>query len=347
MIDVSKYLLDCRATVLDALRGLNSLSGAGMTLFVIDDEQVVKGTLTDGDIRRCFLHGGQLSDRVENVMNKNFSALRFEDANPVECCRKFRNKGINVIPVLDAKGHVADVLDLHKQCSLLPVDAVIMAGGKGERLRPLTLTIPKPLLKVGDKAIIDTNVDRLIWYGVKHIAVTVNYLKDQLIDHFSLPRNGVEVKCYSECDYMGTMGAVKMVDQFHNDTILVMNSDLYTNIDYEDMYLCFCHSGADMLVAAVPYVVSIPFGICDLDDDEIKGIVEKPTYNYYANAGIYMMKRDVLNLIPQGRFYNATDLISDLILAKKKVIRYPLNGTWIDIGTKEDYHKAQDLAKQG
>ena len=148
-----------------------------------------------------------------------------------------------------------------------------------------------------------------------------------------------------EPKYLGTIGSVKFVTSFYNDTILVMNSDLFTNIDYEDFFLHFQKHEAEMSVAAVPYNVSIPYGVLDLEGRNIHGLLEKPKYNYYANAGIYLIKRRALEEIPDGEFFNATDLIEKLIAENKKVIRYPLNGTWIDIGNPQEYQKANDLVK--
>jgi NDP-sugar pyrophosphorylase family protein len=227
----------------------------------------------------------------------------------------------------------------------LPIDAVLMAGGKGERLRPLTEKTPKPLLKVGDKAIIDHNIDRLINYGVEHISVTVNYLKEQIEDHFAIPRKGIQVQTVREPKFLGTIGSIKFVTEFYNDTVLVMNSDLFTNINYEDFYLHFKEHDSEMSVAAVPYTVSVPYGIFDLEGRDIQGLIEKPTYNYYANAGIYLIKKNALEEIPEGTFFNATDLIEKLIAEGKKVIRFPLNGTWIDIGNPQEYQKANELVK--
>ena len=135
------------------------------------------------------------------------------------------------------------------------------------------------------------------------------------------------------------------MQKFYNDTILLMNSDVFTNIDYEDFYLHFLQHDAEMSVAAIPYNVSIPYGILDLEGRNIQGLQEKPKYTYYANAGIYLIKQKALNEIPGDSFFNATDLVEKLIAEGKKVIRYPLNGTWIDIGNPQEYQKAQDLVK--
>ena len=199
---------------------------------------------------------------------------------------------------------------------------------------------------MGGKAIIDHNIDRLISYGIKHISVTVNYLGEQLEEHFKEPHNEVQVNCVREPKFLGTLGSIRYVGQFYNDTVLVMNSDLFTNINYEDFYMHFKEHDADMSVAAVPYSISVPYGILDLEERRnIKGLIEKPTYNYYANAGIYLIKKSALDEIPNDTFFNATDLIEKLISEKKKVIRFPLNGTWIDIGNPQEYQKANELVK--
>ena len=342
---LNKYLLNHNATILEALGALNGLSNAGLTLFVQDENKHVIGALTDGDIRRYLLNGGNLQDDVLKAVKVDFCSIRVETNDFVKTCNKYRQSKIRVVPIIDKNGKLVDIIDFDKQTSILPIDAVIMAGGKGERLRPLTEKTPKPLLSVGDKAIIDHNVDRLIQYGVEHISVTTNYLAEQLETHYAQPRNEVQIQCVREPKFLGTMGAVRLVKEFHNDVVLVMNSDLFTDIDFEDMYLHFVDNNADMSIAAVPYTVSIPYGICDLDGRDVKGIVEKPTYNYYANAGIYLLRREVLNKIPEGEFFNATDMIDLLVNNHNRVIRYPLKGTWIDIGSMSEYQKANDLAK--
>lgn len=344
MIDLNTYSIPQTATIREALKRINETSGSGQMLFVLNDNQQVAATLSDGDIRRGLITGHELNEPVEQIMFRNFRYLK-EGNIQIELLRQFREQQLPIVPILDKDGHLCQIINLKKQKSLLPIDAVIMAGGKGERLRPLTLTTPKPLLPVGNKAIIDHNVDRLISYGVEHISVTVNYLAEQLEEHYKKPHEGVQVDCVREPKFLGTMGAVRLVKEFHNDVVLVMNSDLFTDIDFEDMYLHFVENKADMSIAAVPYTVSIPFGICDLDGRDVKGIVEKPTYNYYANAGIYMLHREVLDTIPENEFYNATDLIDALVQKKSKVIRYPLKGTWIDIGSLSEYNKANDIIK--
>ena len=344
-MDSKSNVISKSASILDAIRCISDLKNGLLILFVTDEEGILCGSLTDGDIRRYLAAGGLLDDVITSAMHTDFMFIAENDSSFVQKLHKFSHKQVRCIPIVDEKMRLVRIVDLVHYKSLLPIDAVIMAGGKGERLRPLTLTTPKPLLPVGSKAIIDYNVDRLIAYGVKNISVTVNYLAEQLEEHYREPHNGVQIQCVREPKFLGTMGAVRLVKGFRNDVVLVMNSDLFTDIDFEDMYLHFMENKADMSIAAIPYTVSIPLGICDLDGRDVKGIVEKPTYNYYANAGIYMIRREMLDKIPEDEFFNAPDLIGTLVQNRNKVIRYPLNGTWIDIGSISEYQKANDLVK--
>ena len=340
-----KYIIHQNQSLLEALIQINALRQGPLVLFVLDDEERMVGTLTDGDARRALIAGANVQEKAGAVMHSNFNFIREGEGNIVAQLHKQRELHMRLVPILDQNNRISDIINLEEFITKLPIDAVLMAGGKGERLRPLTEKTPKPLLPVGGKAIIYHNIDRLISYGVQHISVTVNYLKEQIEEHFAQPHNDVQVQTVREPKFLGTIGSIKFVKEFYNDTVLVMNSDLFTNINYEDFYLHFNEHDAEMSVAAVPYTVSVPYGIFDLDGRNIQGLIEKPTYNYYANAGIYLIKRSALDEIPEDTFFNATDLIEKLIAEKKKVIRFPLNGTWIDIGNPQEYQKAQDLVK--
>lgn len=344
MKNISKYIINENATIKDALIQLNNLGDTSLALFVVDNSNKIVGSLTDGDIRRKLISGIALSEQVTMVMHRNFKYI-VEGQEDVVQFQKWRQLGITLLPYLNQDQRIIDIFDLNRKLSLLPIDAVLMAGGKGERLRPLTEKTPKPLLTLGDKAIIDHNVERLITYGVQDIFVTVNYLHEQIEQHFEKECNGIKVQCIKESKYLGTIGSAKLIPAFNHDTILIMNSDLFTNIDYEEFYLYFTENDADMAVAAVPYSVSVPYGIFEYSEDNISGITEKPTYTYYANAGIYLIKKELLNLIPEDAFFNATDFMEMLIYQKKKVIKFPITGYWIDIGKKEDYAKAVEIVK--
>ena len=342
---VEKYIIDSDKTLKEALITINNKGkGEALTLFVVGESKELIGTLTDGDIRRSLIAGASMDTFVSQIAHKQFLFLS-EGNYDIDVIHLCKDKNIELLPVLDSEMHIVDVINFKQQKSVLPFDAVLMAGGKGVRLRPLTETTPKPLLPVGGKPIIDYNIESLMENGVKHISVTVNYLHEQLEEHFAQPKNGVKIDCIKEPQFLGTMGATQFVPKFYNDVVLVMNSDLFTNIDYEDFYLHFKEHDADMSVAAVPYSVSVPYGIFELDGRNIKGVKEKPVYNYFANAGIYLIKRELLEAMPKNTFYNATDLMNDAVAAGKTVIRYPITGYWLDIGSHEEYKKANELVK--
>lgn len=340
-----KYIIHQNQSLLEALTQINALRQGPLVLFVLDDEERMVGTLTDGDARRALIAGANVQEKAGAVMHSNFNFIRKGEGNIVAQLHKQRELHMKLVPILDQNNRISDIINLEEFITKLPIDAVLMAGGKGERLRPLTEKTPKPLLPVGGKAIIDHNIDRLISFGVQHISVTVNYLKEQIEEHFAQPHFGVQVQTVREPKFLGTIGSIKFVKEFYNDTVLVMNSDVFTNINLEDFYLHFIEHNAVMSVAAIPYTVSVPYGIFDLDGRDINGLIEKPTYNYYANAGIYLIKREALDEIPEDTFFHSTDLIEKLISENKRVIRFPLNGTWIDIGNPQEYQKANELVK--
>lgn len=343
---MTNHLISQDKTVLEALTQINNLGTEPLVLFVVDKDSKMVGTLTDGDARRAMIAGYNLTSMTRDIMHKNFNYLRQGIDDNVEGLHRQKELKMKLVPILDENNHILDIVDLEKYKTKLPIDAVIMAGGKGERLRPLTEKTPKPLLNVGNKAIIDYNVDNLISYGVRNIYVTVNYLKEQLEEHYLTERNGIKIQTIREPKYLGTIGSIQFISHFCNDTVLLMNSDLFTNIDFEDFYLHFQKNNAAMSVAAVPYTINIPYGIFSLDGRNINGVLEKPTYNYYANAGIYLFKKRLIEeMIPKNKFFNATDFMQMIIAANKKVIRYPLTGYWIDIGNRQEYEKAQDIAK--
>ena len=346
MID-ERHLFPQDKTLLEALAAINMLAPDPLVLFVVDEEKRMVGTLTDGDSRRALIAGASVKDKASKIMHRGFNFMHAEKLFDVREIRRQKEMKMALVPVLDKDNHIVDIINLEMFKTKLPVDAVIMAGGKGERLRPLTEKIPKPLLKIGDKCIIDYNVDNLIHCGVEHISVTVNYLKEQIESHYEQSRDGIKIQTVREPKFLGTIGGLQFVPKFFHDTILLMNSDLFTNVNFEDFYLHFEEHQADMSAVAIPYSISVPYGIFDIDHKrEIKGISEKPTYNYYANAGIYLIRREMLEkYIPKDTFFNATDFMEKLISEGCKVIRFPLSGYWIDIGNKQEYQKAQDLMK--
>lgn len=329
------------ATVREALEALNALSGESLTLFAIDAGGLMAGTVTDGDIRRALVGGASLSDKVECVMHRGFLAAEPGD-NICLSIAEGRRRGVTLLPVVE-EGRAVGLLDLRKMKTKLPIDAVLMAGGRGERLRPLTERTPKPLLPVGGKPIIDYNVDELEACGVERIFVTVNYLAEQIESHFSERTGLARVECVREPKRLGTMGSLALVGGIASDNVLVMNSDLLTTLDFEAMYLQHVRSGADITMAAVPYNVSVPYALMKMENGKVRSLEEKPTYNYFANAGVYLIRRPLLARVKKGEYLDAPDFITSVIEDGGEVGCHPIEGTWIDIGSPDDYRYANEL----
>lgn len=337
-MDIDHHIIPDTSSLLDALSRLNDLSGAAMTLLVVDGDGCMAGTLTDGDVRRALLRGLQPTAGVSDAMRRDFRSL--DAANPsVEQMKTMRRQGVRLIPLLDAEGRIVRVIDTAVTHTLLPLKALVMAGGKGERLRPLTLDTPKPLLTVGGKPIIDYTIQMLHAAGIHDVTVSVNYMAEQIKRHFK----GTEVKCLDEAIPMGTVGPAALMAHEPKGATLVMNSDLLTSLSLEDLYLTHLNERADITIAAIPYNVSVPYAILTTKGGLVTGLEEKPTYSHYANAGIYVINNNLLAALPRDRRTDATDLIADAISRGKRVAYYPINGTWIDIGTPADYRHACEL----
>ncbi len=333
------HIISENAPLIDALRALNNLSGDVMTLLAVDSNHKMVGTLTDGDVRRGLLAGLALQSPVSDAMHRNFRCITSE-TSPSDI-RAARRAGISLLPVLDEEQRIVEIVDLSCQSTRLPIRAVLMAGGRGERMRPLTDTVPKPLLPLGNATVIDRNVDALRRCGVTDICVTTRYLAEQIEAHFS----GSEVKCVREDAPLGTIGALSLLPAGDVCGItLLMNSDLFTNIDFEDFYLQHVESGNDITIATVSHTVSIPFAVLATDGSKVVGIDEKPIYTHYANAGIYLISNSLLADLKPERL-DAPDFIAQHIERGAKVGYFPITGTWLDIGTPADYRQAQELLR--
>ncbi len=342
MEDFSKYLIHQNSPIKEALIQINNLKQS-LTLFVINDQSQLVGTLTDGDIRRGLISGNNLDDTVGKFITNKFYYLN--NVIDVKKIHELKTQEIGLLPVLNSKKEIIKVYNLERLNSILPVDAIIMAGGKGERLRPLTDKVPKPMLKIGKKPILEHTIDRLISYGIETIYISVNYLKEQIIDYFGTGETkGIKIKYLEEDKPLGTAGSLSLLSNLRQD-VLVTNSDLFTNIDYEDLYLSFLSKKAEIAIASVPYTVNIPYAIFEENENIVSSFKEKPINTYYANAGIYILKKELINDIPKSSFFNMTDLMQSILDNDKKIIHNPLVGYWIDIGKKEDLNKALEIVK--
>lgn len=343
---MNRNIIYDNATLKNALEQLNSFTRKdSLTLFVLNAEERLIGTVTDGDIRRALISGISIDDNITSCMFRNFRSIQKNNFS-LEYIEKLKSDEIGLIPLLNENGCIIKVIDLSQKTSILPLDAVIMAGGEGRRLRPLTDNLPKPLIPVGGKPIIEHNIDRLNAYGIDNIFITLKYLGEKVKTYFGDGSSKqLRIKYTDEVDSMGTLGALSLITDFEHEHILVMNSDLLTNINFSDLYKTFLKEEADMIVASVPYTVDIPYGVIETNGKKITTIKEKPRYTYYSNAGIYILKRSLLDLIPKRSFFNATDLIELAITNQFNLVHYPILEYWLDIGKHEDYARAQEDIK--
>jgi len=345
MDTVNKHIISNTDSVRDALIKLDTLASDAI-LFVVNQDSKLVGSLTDGDLRRGFIRGLGFENRLEEFVQSNPKFIKIKDYN-LDKLEEYKKANFKILPIIDDNNSIVDILNFRTRSTLIPADAVLMAGGEGKRLRPLTQTTPKPLLLVGEKPIIEYNIDRLKSVGIENIHLSVNYLAEQLVDYFGDGASkGLNIRYVKENKPLGTIGSILLVDNFEHEDIIVMNSDLLTNIDFMDFFKTYKSTNADMAVAATSYQVDVPYAVLEVDDhNAVKSLKEKPRYTYYSNAGIYILKKDVLKMIPKDVFFDITDLMDRILEMNLKLVTYPINGYWLDIGKHEDFKKAQEDIK--
>jgi dTDP-glucose pyrophosphorylase len=346
ILNHSEYIIECHLNGRSALQKLEALSNKeSRTLFVLAGGKKLVGTITDGDIRRGLLAGREISEGIDSFMNRDFKFI-LEGEVKTEVIRHFKGINIQLLPILTPEKELLKILDLKNARSVIPASALIMAGGKGERLRPLTDTMPKPMLNIGGKPILEHTIDRLISFGITKIFISVNYLKEKIMDYFGNgSMKGVEIVYIVESAPLGTIGAMSLIEEIQHEDILVLNSDILTDIDLEDFFLFYKEHGAAMAVASIPYNVNVPYAVLETNDHVIQAFKEKPSFTYYSNAGIYFLNSVLKDRIVKDKFFNATDLMDELIGSGKKLVHYPVRGYWLDIGRYQDYIKGQEDIK--
>ena len=340
-----KHLISEETTIKTALGLLDELAQDAL-LFIVDSENKLIGSITDGDIRRGLMKGISIEEFAVSVANLKPRFLKQDSEDFLSQLIDFREKNYKIIPIVSSDNKFIDCINFRLKKTILPIECVIMAGGKGERLRPLTESTPKPLLKVGEKPIIEYNIDSFKNHGVSKCWISINYLGEQL-ESFAIEKQTetFEIKTIREDYPMGTIGSVKLIEQFEKETILVCNSDLLNNVNLEVFYLDFINSCADLSVVTIPYTVNIPYAVLELQDEYVKDLKEKPSYTFYSNGGIYLFKKQLLKLIPEDSVFSAIDFMEKIIENKKKIKSFPHHGYWLDIGKHEDFKRANEDIK--
>lgn len=334
-------------SIVDAMKQLDKI--AKKILFVVDDDKSYIGSLTDGDIRRFILKTGNLDGTVLDVCNKSSFYVR-TGYNKNDALEYMRKNDINYAPVIGEKGLIVEFLiNEDKEHSLkikvlnkIDLPVVIMAGGFGTRLEPFTKVLPKPLIPIGDKTILEIIIDKFINYGVENIWLSVNY-KSYIIKSYLAEQNiPCRIEYIQEERPLGTIGSLYLLKgKIKTDKFLLTNCDIIIDIDYFDLIEFHKKMNNDITIVVSAINFKIPYGVCKIKDGILSDIEEKPTFNLLVNTGMYIINTDLLALIPDNQFYNATDFIKEARKRNFKVGIYPISeNSWIDIGQWSEYKKA-------
>ncbi len=342
MKEITKILLTSKASIKEAMQTIDA--GAMKIALVVDGNKKLLGTITDGDIRRAVLNGTVLSDCIENVYNQN--PIKAYVDTPRSVLKQIAKRHhILRIPIVDTTEKIISinlVEDISLSCSK-PNKVILMVGGLGSRLRPLTENTPKPMLDVGGKPILETIIKRFSIYGFVNIVMCIGYKSHVIQDYFGDgSKFGVNIEYILEDKRMGTAGALSLLKDRPTEPFFVMNGDLLTNVNFENLcdYHMANHAKGTMCVRE--YDFQVPFGVVNLDGHNITHIEEKPVHKFFVSAGIYMLDPSCIDVIPKDEFYDMPTLFEKLIEQGDTAVSFPLREYWIDIGRIEEYEKANN-----
>ena len=345
---MSEAPLKPSALLVDAVRAIE-VSRRRIAV-VTDDEGRVLGTLTDGDVRRCLLAGGSLDTTLDKAMNPR--PISAQVGSPDEYLLDLMRRGnVMAVPLVDRAGRfvrLIHVSDLAGADSIVRTDdvafAVIMAGGDGLRLRPLTEGIPKAMVEIGGVPLLERQIQRLARAGLKRIYISVHYLSHIIEDHIGDGSAfGLEVRYLREQQKLGTAGALSLLPERPASPIIVMNGDILTTVDFGSLHAYHQLHGALVTIAAVDYRIQIPYGVIHMEAPYVTALLEKPSQRFLCNAGVYAVSPEALPLVPESSHSNMTDLINTCLAAKHRVAVFPVHEYWSDIGTADDLDKARAL----
>ncbi|MEO8441101.1 MAG: nucleotidyltransferase family protein [Betaproteobacteria bacterium] len=339
--DLKKFLVHEKGSLREAMQVIND--NWREIALVTDDVNTIVGVVTDGDIRRGLLAGMTLEAAVNRVMTTDYVRVSPEmDRSGVLDLMKAAS--VRHVPVIDARQRLVAIhfLDVLLGTEVKPNVAVIMAGGEGRRLRPLTDRTPKPMIRVAGRPILERIVLLLVGYGIRHIYVAVNYMADAIVDHFGDGgRFGCRIEYLRETMAHGTGGALSLLPQPPSAPLIVMNGDLVTQIDIGRLLAFHAREGAAATLAARHYQTEIPYGVVAERAGRLRELVEKPTADYLINAGIYVLDPAVLSLVPHETFFPITDLFAKLLARQQPVAVYQVEEDWIDVGRRDELTRAE------
>jgi len=334
------------ATIRDAIRCLNS--GKNGIALVVDGEDRLINTVTDGDVRRAIIAGASLESPIRVLLEQKAKTPQADPVTmPVDTERTvllqiMQEKEIRHVPLLHADGRVAGLVTLDELLpdEVLPMEAVIMAGGQGHRLRPLTESVPKPMLPVGDKPLMEQIIEQLKTAGINRVYVTTHYKGEVIVDHFGDGEQlGINIEYLNEDQPLGTAGALRLMEK-PRGPMLVVNGDVLTHVNYKAMLHFHQDHGSDLTVGVRQYDVQIPYGVLECDGHRVQGVREKPAYYFFVNAGIYLLEPSVFQYLRDGPS-DMTEVMETLIEAGRTIVSFPILEYWLDIGRPDDYEKAR------
>jgi len=340
MRDIGKIKLTAESTIRDALVVIDS--GAVKFAIVVDEEDRLIGTLTDGDIRRSLLAGKELESSIRDIYFREPTVANIRNTKK-EIINICTAKKIYQVPIVDDAGKVVsiDILDELLKPEVHPNKVVLMVGGLGTRLKPLTNVTPKPMLHVGGKPILETIVENFAGYGFTNIVMCVNYKSQIIQDYFGDgSQYGVKIEYIFEENQMGTAGALSLLPEPLTDPFFVMNGDLLTKVNFEHMLDFHLSGKATATMGVREYDFQVPYGVVNIMDGQIQSIEEKPVHKFFVSAGMYILDPECIDLIPQSEFYDMPTLFEKMIALGLNTTSFPLREYWLDIGRIEEYEKA-------
>lgn len=339
---IDNIKININTTVKEALQIIDN-SSLQIALVINKDEKLI-GTLTDGDIRRGLLRGLDLNCTIETIYNKTPTVAKVGD-NADKILSLAIDKKLRQVPIVDAAGKVVDIKEIDDFIKPHPKlnKVILMAGGLGERLRPLTIDTPKPMLNVGNKPILQTIIEKFKENGYSNFIICLNYKSDIIQEYFKDGSEfGINIEYVIEEQRLGTAGALSLINDISNEPFFVMNGDILTNINFSQLHEYHNSSNSIATMCVRDYNFQIPYGVVELEGTNIISIQEKPHQKYFVSAGIYMFSHEVLNYIPKNEYFDMPTLFEKLIADGKNAISFPLREYWLDIGKIEEYNRAND-----
>lgn len=340
MIEWRNTLVPPSASIRETIARIDA--GSMQIALVVDDEGRLLGTITDGDVRRAILKGVSLDGPAEQAMNPRPTVAKRNEPRE-QIMATMRHRLLHQIPMVDDDGKVVGIEVLDSMLASQPREneAVIMAGGLGSRLQPLTEDTPKPMLHIGGKPILETIVESLIDHGLRRFYLAVNYKSEIIKDYFGNGEKwGVSIRYLEETTKLGTAGALSLLPNAPELPLIVMNGDVLTKVNFQHLLEFHAAQGAPATICVREYDIQIPFGVVTLDRQRVAAIDEKPLHRFFVNAGIYVLDPGVLTHVPGGREYDMPALFDHLLKEGRPPAAFPVREYWLDIGRLDDFKRA-------